>query len=201
MTRLAKLAFVGAMILSSAATTSAAEPFRRRPEYRPYIMEVGAPRVLTRAQFTREIYMNTDLQSWVRNYGFPDVAEYQRVVPEYGWADYEIRVYYFDYDLELAFGRVKFMPAVTSHDLVDDYGLVKYEGRINPSNLQRVRHAPRLCGSTTGTSADRIIAAADRATAAAEAAEREALRAADAAQRAEGAVGRMDAGFREGLRK
>lgn len=195
-----RLSLAAAMILVSAAWAVAAEP-PRTPEYRPYIAEVGAPRTLSRAQFEREVAVNSDLRSWVRNYGFPDVAEYQRVVPEYGWSDYEIRVFYFDYNMELAFGRVAFFPSMTSSALTADYGLVKYQGRIEPENLERVRHAPRVCGSGGSGSLERLLAAAERAERAAMIAEREGLRAAQSAQRAEAAVGRMDAGFRQRLSK
>lgn len=201
MTRLAKRIALAAAIVAASAGVAKAEMDLDTPEYRPYITEVGKPIVLNLTQFRREVAVNSDLKSWIRNYGYPDVAEIQRVVPEYGWADYEVRIYYFAYDIELAFGRVAFMPAVTDPDVIDDYGLVKFQGRMQPENRKRVQYEARLCGSGKGSSADRIIAAADRATRAAELAEKESVRAMQAAERAESAVNRMDAGFRQGLRK
>lgn len=205
MTRVTKrlVSTAAALLLAgSAVVGSAAAADLREPEYRPYIAEVGPPKALTRAQFDKEVVVNSDLRSWVRNYGYPDVAEYQRVVPEYGWSDYEIRLYYFERDQELAFGRVAFSPYAAPGPMIGDIGLTKYQGRIQSENLERVSRAPRLCGGGRDSGAlDRLLAAADRAAAAAELAEKESLRALQSAERAEAAVGRMDAGFRTGLRK
>jgi hypothetical protein len=199
MTRLAKrLSLVVIMVLASAGVGQASE--LRTPSYRPYITEVGPPRTLSLEQFEHEVQANSDLRSWVKDYGYPDVAETQEVVPEYGWSDYEVRAYYFDRDQELAFGRIALFPQVVGQSMVDRYGLVKYQGRIQPENRKRVLAAARLCPSG-GTSLDRILAAADRATRAAEVAEKESMRALQAAERAEAVVSRMEAGFQKGLRK
>ena len=201
MTRLAKLTLTAAMVLGSAGM-AAAQGGPRIPEYRPYIAEVGNPRVLTKREFEKELAVNSDLRSWVKNYGYPDVAEIQRVVPEYGWRDYEVRVFYLSYDQELAFGRVAFMPSAGEPSLINDYGLVKYQGKVQPENRKRIQYEARLCGSGGGGSiGDRVIAAADRATRAAEMAEAESLRAAAAAARAESAVGKLETGFTQSLRK
>jgi hypothetical protein len=200
MTRLAKrLSLVGLGILLTAGWATAGE--LRTPSYRPYIVEVGPPRTISRQQLDKEMYLNSDLRSWIRNYGYPDVAEIQAVVPEYGWSDYEIRTYYLDRDQELAFGRIAFMPYQGDPGFLDDYGLVKYQGKIQPEGRQRIQSLARIGGCGGDTSLDRILAAAERAERASTMAEKESLRAMQSAEKAEAAASRIETRFNQSLHK
>jgi hypothetical protein len=193
-----RFSFIVAAIVAGAGVAGAQD--LRTPPYRPYITEVGSPRVIDRARFDREVAVNTDLRSWVQNYGYPDVAEIQTVVPQFGWSDYEVRTYYFDRNQELAFGRVSFFPAQVDEGWIQDYGLIKYQGALQPENRQRVQYAARLCGSR-GSPLDRVLAAAERAERASTLAERESLRALQAAERAQSAASRLESGFSRTLHK
>lgn len=201
MTRFAKalsLAAVGMVLLS--ATGAKAEQLRT-PDYRPYITEVGPPRTINRVRLDKEMQLNSDLASWIRDYGYPDVAEVQDVVPQYGWSDYEIRIFYIDRNQELAFGRVSFFPFIRDRSFVDNYGLIKFQGPLQSENRGRVLASARIGCGNEDNSLDRILAAAERSERAATMAEKAALRAMQSAERAEAAVNRMEVGFTQSLRK
>lgn len=200
MTRLVqRLSVAVAAVIVVAGAVEAQE--RRTPSYRPYIVEVGPARAIGIDRFEEEMQLNSDLRSWVRSYGYPDVAEIQPVTPQYGWAPYEIRAFYLARNQEIAFGRIAFFPTTGGSTMVQGLGLVKYEGDMQRADRQRVEMMPRLCAGGGGNSLDRILAAADRATRAAEIAERESLSAVASAERAEAAVGRLESGFKSSLRK
>jgi hypothetical protein len=133
-----------------ASVALAAAPQLRRSSNRPTIVEVGPPRAITMAQLEQEMYWNSDLQSWVEHYGYPDLAEYQEVVPQFGWADYEIRAYYLRRNQEVVFGRVASFPDMVGYPyypgypgLLEHYGLIKYQGPIQQDDLQRLSAARR----------------------------------------------------------
>lgn len=199
MTKLGKLSLAVVAILVTANWVGAQT--LRTPPYRPYITEVGPPRAIDRVRLDKEMTVNSDLRSWIRDYGYPDVAEIQDVVPEYGWSDYEVRTFYLTRNQELAFGRVAFFPRQGNPSFVGDYGLIKYQGVVQPENRKRLQYAARLIPCGDGGSMDRILAAAERAERASLVAEKESQRAAQAAERAEAAVGRMETGFTKSLRK
>ena len=128
---------------------SAGDGLRRSP-YRTNLVEVGAPRPLTKTQLDRQISINPDLRSWVAHYGYPDVAEYQEVVPQFGWADYEIRTYYLRRNQALAFGMVASFPYGAEPSMPDytgllpSFGLIKFQGTIAREDIDRVSAAPRV---------------------------------------------------------
>jgi len=200
MTRLAQR-FSLAVVAVLVAVTGVGAQGLRTPSYRPYITEVGPPHTINRKQLDKETQVNSDLESWIHDYGYPDVAEIQEVVPEYGWSDYEVRIYYLARNQELAFGRIAFFPRQGDPAFVSNYGLVKFQGSVQPENRKRVQYAARISPCVGGDSLDRILAAAERAERAALVAEKESMRAADAAARAETAVNNMESGFAKSLRK
>src|SRR5262249_32144424 len=145
-----RISMAGMVLLASVAL--AAAPELRRSPNRPTIVEVGPPHPITMAQLEQEMYWNSDLQSWVKYYGYPDLAEYQEVVPQFGWADYEIRTYYFRRNQELVFGRVVSFPYADMvgypyypgyPGMLAHYGLIKFQGPIPQADLQRLSAARR----------------------------------------------------------
>ncbi len=99
---------------------------------RPEIREVGDPILISRRTLAREMTRNSDLRDWVRLYGVPDYAEVQELEIDEPFAPYEVRLYYIKGNSYLAFGRVHVAPTLY------DYGVRKYIGHIDPSELDRL---------------------------------------------------------------
>jgi hypothetical protein len=131
---------------------SAGDGTRPSP-YRTSVVDVGAPRLMTQHQLERQMSINPDLRSWISYYGYPDVAEYQEVVPQFGWADYEVRTYYLRRNQSLAFGMVASLPFGAEPSMPDysgllpAYGLLKYQGALGHDDIDRLSSAPRLPAS------------------------------------------------------
>lgn len=151
MIRLAKQFSLPAAVLLAWVVPGAAAELRSSP-LRPNVVEVGAPRALTRLQLEQEMYWNSDLRGWVLYYGYPDVAEYQEVVPQFGWAAYEIHAYYLRRNQEIVFARVASFPYAGLFGypsylgypaMLPDYGLIKFQGTIDQEDLQRLSARPR----------------------------------------------------------
>jgi hypothetical protein len=99
---------------------------------RPEIIEVGDPILISRRTLAAEMARNSDLRDWVRLYGPPDYAEVQQLELDPPFAPYEVRLYYVKGNAYLAFGRVHVAPSIY------DYGVRKYIGKIDPSELDRL---------------------------------------------------------------
>lgn len=99
---------------------------------RPDIVEVGDPVLITRKRLIAEAVRNSDLRDWLRLYGEPDYAEVQEIQFDPPWAQYEVRLYYVDRRIYLAFGRVHVAPSVY------DYGVLKYFGAIDRAEFDRL---------------------------------------------------------------
>ena len=99
---------------------------------RPDIMEVGDPMLITRKTLASEMRRNVELRDWVHLYGAPDYAEIQEIQIDPPFASYEVRLYYLKRNAYLAFGRANVAPNIY------DYGVRKYIGSINPSELDRL---------------------------------------------------------------
>lgn len=112
----------------SAAVEAQARPAINRPE----IIEVGDPVLISRRTLAAEMTRNSDLRDWVRLYGTPEYAEVQEIEIEPPFAPYEVRLYYVRGNAYIAFGRVHVAPSLY------DYGVRKFIGKIDPSELDRL---------------------------------------------------------------
>jgi len=121
--------FLAATVLGAA---SAKGTMLRPAKERPDIIEVGDPVLVGRNVLEREIRVNTSLRDYIELYGWPDYAEIQEITVLDPWAAYEVRIYYLHRDQYLVFGRVHVAPSV------DDYGVLKYDGHIDPDTLDRL---------------------------------------------------------------
>jgi len=121
--------FLAATVLGAA---SAKGTMLRPAKERPDIIEVGDPVLVGRSVLEREIRVNTSLRDYIELYGWPDYAEIQEITVLDPWAAYEVRIYYLHRDQYLVFGRVHVAPSV------DDYGVRKYDGHIDPDTLDRL---------------------------------------------------------------
>lgn len=119
-----------ALLALSAAGAALAEG--RPAVNRPEIIEVGDPILISRRTLAAEMTRNSDLRDWVRLYGTPDYAEVQEIELDPPFAPYEVRLYYIKGNAYLAFGRVHVAPSIY------DYGVRKYVGKIDPSELDRL---------------------------------------------------------------
>ncbi len=162
----------------------AGELRRETPARRPYIVEIGDPRPLTKAQLEREMRLNSDLRDYIGYYGFPEV-------PDAPWDAYEVRLYYLRRRQEVAFGRAFVAPTVT------DFGVLKYLGPITDADRERLARRAAIGEDAYA----RAASAAERAERAAERAAADSRAAARAAERAAAAAERMEREFYEGVRK
>lgn len=126
---------VAAVVLAAGGLAVAlrAQADEMRPAVdRPEIMEVGDPILINRKVLALEMRRNSELRDWVRLYGAPEYAEEQDVEIEPPFAPYEVRLYYLKRNAYLAFGRANVAPNIY------DYGVRKYIGSINPSEVDRL---------------------------------------------------------------
>lgn len=129
----AKQAALAAILLVPSASMAISPEVRRvTPSYRPYIVEVGDPTPLGPRSLEAETKRNSDLQSYIRFYGWPDYAEIQEIEPTIPWDSYEVRLFYLRRDRELAFGRAYISP------YVNDLGLIKYDAIMDPATRDRI---------------------------------------------------------------
>lgn len=73
---------------------------------RPGLYEIGEPFSISRQSLSQEMRRNDELRLYITQYGWPDYAEVQEILPQWPWSDYEVRLYYLDQRLALAYGRV-----------------------------------------------------------------------------------------------
>jgi len=127
------LAMMAALVLAPAAAMAIGPEVERvTPANRPYIVEVGGPRPLSSRGLDREMKLDSDLEAYLRHYGWPDYAEVQEIEPNPPWAAYEVRVYYLKRNIELAFGRAFVSPSVSN------LGVVKYQGLMDQATRDRI---------------------------------------------------------------
>ena len=96
------------------------------------IIDVGDPILISRRTLAAEMTRNSDLRDWVRLYGAPDYAEVQKIEIQPPFAPYEVRLYYLEGNMYLAFGRVHVAPSLY------DYGVRKYIGHVNQEDVDRL---------------------------------------------------------------
>jgi len=126
------------MMLLVLGTQATAQP--RAVPGRPDIYEVGDPFPIARSALSIEMRRNEELKVYISEYGWPDYAEVQEVVPQWPWADYEVRIYYLDRDLALAYGHTFIAPAF------QNFGCRKSVEHIHPETLRRLLTAQPING-------------------------------------------------------
>jgi hypothetical protein len=99
---------------------------------RPYVCDIGAPRPLSYRSFQQVLTQNDAILAQVRRIGMPDWAEIQKVATEAPWTNYEIRLYYRDYDRMYAFGRAFILDR-------PEIALLRYQGPIPPGKFAAVQ--------------------------------------------------------------
>src|SRR5579862_4012990 len=119
---------LGGLIVALRAQADEMRPAVDRPD----IMEVGDPMLITRKTLASEMRRNVELRDWVQLYGAPDYVEIQEIQIDPPFASYEVRLYYLKRNAYLVFGRANVAPNIY------DYGVRKYIGSINPSDLDRL---------------------------------------------------------------
>ena len=164
---------------------------------RPYVCDIGAAEPLSMHSFKELVRKDAALRATVARIGMPDAAELQRVLVNDPWADFEVRIYYRQYNRMYVFGRAFILgnPEV-SH--------LRHEGPIPATWLASRRPAARSPGAARSAEAaapgleEEEVRRAEASAARAEewAAEVEAL-----ADRAEFIADSMAADFPERLRK
>ena len=134
---------------------------------RPYVCDVGEPRPLSTRSLERVLASNGAVRQTVQRIGMPDWAEIQKVVTDAPWTNYEIRLYYRDYNRMYSFGRAFILdsPAVA---------LLRYQGPLPPGKFAASPIQPVADANSEALRAER---AAEEAEARAEKAERDAARA------------------------
>jgi hypothetical protein len=141
---------LGGLIVAFRAQADEMRPAVDRPD----IMEVGDPMLITRKTLAFEMRRNVELRDWVHLYGAPDYAEIQEIQIDPPFASYEVRLYYLKRNAYLAFGRANVAPNIY------DYGVRKYIGSINPSELDRLLTARPAVAYASAQTAPATVAPA-----------------------------------------
>lgn len=164
------------------------------PARRPYITEVGAPYSISMAAVEKEAQRISEMKTYLTEYGYPDYAEVQEILPEWPWESYEVRLYYMRRDRQIDFGHVFLSEALPT------FGVMKYQGGIPPEKRREIevvlaaREAPapppvsamepgEALVARVEAAAERAAQAAERAAEASEAANRAAERTANLVDR------------------
>ena len=144
---------------------------------RPYLCDIGKPLPLSLRSFQQIMARNRALRTHVARLGMPDWAEIQKVYTDAPWTNYEIRIYYRDYDRMFAFARAFILeiPEVT---------MLRYQGPIPPGKFAAVQSVQVSNPDNADADALRAERAAELAEGRAEAAERNAQQAEAIAQHA-----------------
>ncbi len=102
---------------------------RPSPE-RPYVCDIGEPRTLTPVELERLVETDAALRATIARIGYPDLVQVQKIKVEAPWLNWEVRVYYRDFDQMMAFGRAFVLgdPKVS---------LMRYQGPIPPAMAAR----------------------------------------------------------------
>jgi hypothetical protein len=210
MTRTGVSVVTTALLLLAANTGAASGDVRReRTERRPYIVEVGQPYAIGVQRLQHEANHISELKVYVRDYGYPDYAEIQEVLPEWPWEPYEVRLYYMRRNLEVDFSPVSLSEAAPDFGLLTSRGDITPEKRHEIEVVLQAREAPPAPpvvapaqaaqeppppseGGLTEALVARIEAAAERAAQAADRAAQDSEAAARAAERTANMVGKME---------
>ncbi len=136
---------LGTLVLTWISAAHALE-FREDP-YRVGIVDVGEPILLGYTELTNEMGLNSELRDWIKAYGRPEYAEFQKVELSDPFLAYEVRLYYIEGRRYVAFGRVNVSPSMR------DYGVRKFIGKLDGSILQRLLTAKPMKGSASGAMA------------------------------------------------
>jgi hypothetical protein len=126
---------------------------------RPYVCDIGAPKVLSKQEFIEVLGKNEALRETVKRLGRPDRAEIQKVRVRDPWSQWEVRTYYEDLDRMFVYGRAYILgsPVIT---------ILRHESRI--PRAQMALAAPDAADLAAESAAVRAAAAAERSAAAAE---------------------------------
>jgi len=83
---------------------------------RPYVCDIGAPKVLSKQEFIEVLRKNEALRETVKRLGKPDRAEIQKVRVREPWSQWEVRTYYEDLDRMFVYGRAYILgsPVITN---------------------------------------------------------------------------------------
>ncbi|MDG1959451.1 MAG: hypothetical protein P8K76_11945 [Candidatus Binatia bacterium] len=141
-----------------AASTDLGEGCQNSPE-RPYVCDIGSPRVLSKREFAEVLDKNSALRETVTRLGKPDRAEIQKVRVREPWSPWEVRTYYEDLDRMFIYGRAYILgsPVIT---------ILRHESRI--PRTQMARGGGTAADRAAQGAAERAAAAAERSAAAAE---------------------------------
>jgi hypothetical protein len=150
-----------------AASTDLGEGCNNSPE-RPYVCDIGTPRVLSRREFAEVLDKNSALRETVKRIGKPDRAEIQRVRVREPWSPWEVRTYYEDLDRMFIYGRAYILgsPVIT---------ILRHESRIPRAQIARgggggaADRAAQAAAARAAAAAERSAAAAERTARLAEA--------------------------------
>lgn len=171
---------------------------------RPYIVELGEPYAISLEALDQEAKRTSGLAEYLADYGYPDYAEIQEILPQWPWDTYEVRLYYLRRNIQTDFAHVIVSPGMP------DLGLMKFIGTIPPEKAEAIRlslasrYAPRpdyavaaapQAQPSHGLSPEwlaRIEAAAERAAQAADRAIADSEAASLAADRTERITERME---------
>lgn len=96
---------------------------------RPYVCDVGAPRVISPRAFRDVIRHNDAIRRHVRRVGYPDLVEVQKVYVDSPWTTEEFRLYYREIDRLFAFSRAFILD-------VPEVSLMRYQGPIPDDHRQ-----------------------------------------------------------------
>ena len=145
----------GAMTPVMASNDVRGEGCGNNPD-RPYVCDIGAPRVLNPREFVEVVDKNQALRETVKRLGKPDRAEIQKVRVREPWSQWEVRTYYNDLDRMFVYGRAYILgsPVIT---------ILRHESRI-PTTETALAPADLAAQSAAAQAA----AAAERSAAAAE---------------------------------
>lgn len=201
-----------AMLAGALPANAVGNVRRETPSRRPYIVEVGEPYAIGTEALQAQAANLSELQEYLREYGYPDYAEIQEIEPQWPWADREVRTYYLRTNIEIDFAHVIVSAAMRN------FGVVVFHGQIPPDKAHEIevilqaRQAPAApppateavgpamaaappsnTGGLNEALVARIEAAAERAAQAADRAVSESDKAARAAERTESIVNKLEA--------
>ena len=130
------------LLLTTEAGAAIGEVRRERPPRRPYIVEVGQPYAIGVQKLQYEVDHISALKVYVEEYGYPDYAEIQEILPEWPWEPYEVRLYYMQWNLEVDFGPVSVSEATPNLGMLKFSGDMTAEKRHEIEVVLQAREAP-----------------------------------------------------------
>lgn len=128
-------AFIGAISGPALAQDVEGRDYEVKPDCipnsfeRPYVCDVGAPRVISPRAFRDVIRRNDAIRRHVRRVGYPDLVEIQKVYVDSPWTTEEFRLYYREIDRLFAFSRAYILD-------LPEVSLMRYQGPIPDDHRQ-----------------------------------------------------------------